>query len=305
MQTAYMYEKDEKTDQTDLVEYIGVRHLFPDPFHFFLRIADIEYSMPTVRFTCFSMGKKKVIMSGIYRRSDDSFHILYACKYSIYDLNKYLDSWRSTFQNTVNITKNRINDRVRMFLGRALNPLLADHDDYIQLKAWLSLQETSRYVVDMDNEIATRVEGLISSEYHRRLVENITELQEVERLNVVIDELMLMGDEIGAWDISDNIEEYLVMAVRKLDDMLETYEQKMNVVEKQKKDVDIVRISEKFYDWISRSRYVTPGWVAELNNCSCSEEDPNSPGCMIIEWGKRSIFFKKHKREYKRVCIRP
>ncbi len=82
---------DEK-DELDL--YVGLRTGLDDPFNIFVRVADLEEDRSMIYFYAYSMGKKKVVVWGVFDRSNNEFLIDDACQYNVNDLKTIVDSFK-------------------------------------------------------------------------------------------------------------------------------------------------------------------------------------------------------------------
>ena len=271
-----------------LEQYIGIRHAFPDPYHLYLHKNDLGINgegSPVVRFIVYSMGKKKIVMIGFYRRYGDksmAFKVTYACKYSMRELMDLVQEWSPRFINTLNIMKNRIQGRIDKFLNVAPDPLIATKEDYKQLKIWLSTQPLSEYY--MENKEKGDMEyrrSLISQEYMEKLYTNIPQMSIIDNLKNEYVVSSLSGDK---GRISEDINELYVFIMDKLDKLIAKYEQNLNILSMQNSNKEIVRISQAFYEWISSSMYSSESWYNTLDLCSCKNID--DPGCHIISFGE-------------------
>lgn len=273
--------REREAQREELEEYIGIKTQFSDPYHVYLSVKDLEADSPIIRFIVFSMGKKKIVLQGYYRRNlntgqfRDRFRVTYACRYETRNLMEYLTEWEKNFTNVVNITKNRINSRINAFLGAPQNPLLANRDDYISLKAWLSLHPASLYYREGDHE---KIETLIQPGQFARIAEEFTSLQQIPALER---QLSLTDDIDTIFDLRQDIEDIMDNAIKGLDSMVSKYESQMNIVQFQGKNHAIQVISRKFYEWLSTSKYATNSWAATLSDCSC-----HTIAYEIISWGK-------------------
>lgn len=268
MQTI-LISRDEQSMEQKPEMYIGARSLFPDPFHLYLHLEDVESQSPIVRFVCYSMGKKKIVMVGNFRRRNRTFDIVYGCRYSLSDLTRYLEEWRPKFANTLNITKNRIQSRIQAFSGIPADSLLANQDDYMLLLEFLE-DPTSKNpkIVEYQQRIANEVPA-----YRRYL--------EVEERIVEAD---LVGDDIYVYELLGDREELWEHLESILGARIQEYERKMNLLQYQQTNTEVVSISKEFYEWISRSKYSSEQWAKTLDRCSCKIS--SDPGCQIIEWGE-------------------
>lgn len=284
-------------NREELEQYVGLKHAFPDPFHLYLHVRDLSANesgiskSPIIRFIVFSMGKKKIAMTGYYRRrkgkstysqgeSASSFHITYACKYLTRDLHTYVTKWGEEFINTLNITKDRVNKRIQALLGNPPSPILKDENDYLQLKAWLSTQPLSSYYrSDLNIE---KLKSIITPEYHKRLRDYIPEFSSIDYINKEI--TMNILSDIDSQQLQEDVESLMETAIEKLDKLLSNYENHLNILQYQSNSKDIMDISEQFYNWISVSKYSSDSWYSSLESCECNS--PSDPGCQIITWGE-------------------
>lgn len=286
--------REDTTDMQgeDLERYIGIKHHFPDPYHIYLHAGDLGIDggdpLPIIRFVIYSMGKKKVMMAGTYRRSstrnEDMFRVSYACRYSTSELMTYISEWSSKFINSVNIMKNRINSRIDTFLGNPSIPYLRNRDDYIQLKAWLALQPLSIYYQPEKNPSLVR--SIISTEYLRVLHSSFREFDVIKVLENDMFMLYLTGED--TFSIEDDIDRLLLSVIERLDKDLSTYESNLSLVSNHTKDVEILEISQRFIQWLQTSRYTSDTYVRSLQPCVCN--NPTDVGCNILSWGDDDLY---------------
>lgn len=81
---------EQEQDKLDL--FVGLKSPLNDPFNVFLRVSDLEHN--NIYFYAYSLGKKKVVLWGIYDRSTNEFLIDQACKYNVNDLKSLLEVWK-------------------------------------------------------------------------------------------------------------------------------------------------------------------------------------------------------------------
>lgn len=278
-------QERESSQREELERYIGIKHEFPDPYHIYLHSKDIgergEEPLPVIRFIIYSMGKKKVIMTGTYRRYAGGrippFRIIYACRYNTRDLMQYVSEWNTRFINTMNVMKDRITNRIQRFIGSMSPPYLRDRNDYVQLKAWLTLQPLSQYYRSDDLPMRERIRSLITPEYMRRLQSSVREFNTIQTLQ---NELLVSDDE----SIQNDIQELTVSLIDRLDREMQRYENTISIRSEHSRDKEIVEISRKFATWLETSQYVSDSWVNSLPECKCS--NPDDIGCKILSWGE-------------------
>lgn len=280
----------EKAERDELERYIGIKHHFPDPFHIYLHVNDLglddEDPLPVVRFIIYSMGKKKVMMAGTYRRYAvgrvPPFHISYACRYNTRELMRYVSEWNETFTNTLNVMKNRINTRINELIGTPPIPYLRNRKDYIQLKAWLSLQPLSLYY--QPNKDPIRIRSLISPEYIKILYSSLRELDIIRPL----ENEMFLSDLTGDDDSSlrEDVNQLRASMIQRLDGNLSKYENEISIFSKYTKNNEVIEISQKLVTWLQTSEYTSDTVVNSLEPCVCNE--PQDTGCNILSWGENN-----------------
>lgn len=238
METIYIPSQEGRTSTQDT--YRGIRKTFSSPYHFYIRVADL--SKPTVRFIVYSMGKEKVIASGIYSFRDGTFRLTYSCDYKTAKrLVDYLELMRDDYINALNIVKNRIDKRIADYLGRAQGT------DYLQLKLWLTFQPESVFFTNQAVEDRRRrldpafVKKMERSPFYQNLLQLDHELEEAD----------LMLDMDRAYELYQQREDLRMREIAHLDQEVEMAERALNMKHHLTADRTIIDISERFYDWIS------------------------------------------------------
>ena len=99
---------EQERDQLDL--YVSLKTSLGDPFNVFLRVKDIQDKSDIIYFYAYSLGKKKVIIWGIYDQKDNEFLIDDACKYQANDLKGILDTWKN---HDYNFFFSGVKDRIK------------------------------------------------------------------------------------------------------------------------------------------------------------------------------------------------
>ncbi len=104
--------RQKNSDELDL--FAGVHTGLDDPYNVFLRVKDITAGNPLIYFYGYSMGKKKVVMWGVYDVHNNTFLIDAACRYNPNNLKQMLDVWKANrYQYSFNSVRNRIDSRIR------------------------------------------------------------------------------------------------------------------------------------------------------------------------------------------------
>lgn len=272
----------------ELERYIGIRHHFPDPYHIYLHEGDLQdrdRQSPIIRFVIYSMGKKKVIMTGIYRHytytssNRSPFHITYACRYNTRDLMTYVNEFNERFINTLNVMKSRIASRVDQFLDITGPVYLQNRDDYVQLKAWLTLQPISRY--HQPNKDTSLVASLITPNFHQRIQSAFSQFNLIRDLDRRIS-MAYLADE-DTYELEQDVQDLLSSVIQILDEDLSQYESRLNIQSVHTRSTEVVEISRRFAQWLQTSPYTSDTWVQSLQQCKCDR--PNDIGCQILAWG--------------------
>ena len=189
------------------------------------------------------MGKTKIIMSGVFSFRTGKFHLFYSCDYQgLKRLNHYIELLREDYVNTLNIVKNRVDKRVKAFLGSESN------FNYPQTKLWLTFQPESRYYETQAMEDRLR---RLDPAFVKQLLNSNPSLHKAEELEEELMYVDLMGDENTAENMAQQISNLRYAAIGNLDAQVAEAENRANFTHQIKKDKTIVDISRRFYQWIS------------------------------------------------------
>jgi hypothetical protein len=113
-----MVQKPAKTQQRQdsLDLFVGLYSPLNDPFNVFLRVSDIESDQNLIYFYGYSIGKKKIVIWGVYDTTTQEFLIDDACQYHPNNLKGILESWK---QNNFNFyfseVRNRMGPRIEQY----------------------------------------------------------------------------------------------------------------------------------------------------------------------------------------------
>lgn len=100
-----------EADTLDL--YVGLKTGLEDPFNMFLKLSDITSQKELIYFYAYSMGKKKVVLWGVYNVNTNEFLIDDACRYSPNDLKFMLNNWKEhDYSFYFSSVRNRITSRM-------------------------------------------------------------------------------------------------------------------------------------------------------------------------------------------------
>lgn len=285
MDIIQVFEKDEKNRQRE-EEYLGIRNIFPDPYFFYLRLSDLEDNNVRVKFIVLSMGKKKIVMTGWFNSVKDTFHIYYACKYPTRELIKYTTAWKPKFELAFSTNKDRMTKRVDQYLGES-NKLINNYNDYKEVKAFLSMQPLSKFYKEGSEKYAKKI--LTKSMENK--IKRDSGFKKVVEIRSELKDIYLSDDVERAIELSDEMNNVLIDAIKELDSIVENYERTMNRKDSFTKDKSFTKVRDKgnyigskFYEWISTSKYGSDSYVSELDDCKC--ENTDDPGCVITSWGE-------------------
>lgn len=254
--------------------YRGIMHPFSSPYHLYLRVSDL--GTDDIHFVVYSMGKTKIIMSGVYSLKDGRFFVTYACNYkTARRLMAYLDLMRDSYINTLNIVKNRVNKRLNAFWG-------VEKFNYQQTKLWLTFQPQSAYYTDQAEQDRLR---RLEPSFVEQLYQRNHYLASIGPLEKRLLRADLQGNLDEVLDLSEEIKDQKLEAVRQLDTQVRQEEELLNFHRSLTRfapgsllslsaDKLITDISEQFYNWIVTSKYVDNNWINEQPLCNEGSEEP-------------------------------
>ena len=122
MQFQVQERRDEGRQKDELDLYVGLRTGLDDPFNIFVRVADLEENRSLLYFYAYSMGKKKVVVWGVFDRENNEFLVDDACQYNVNDLKTIVDSFKDNkYQFFFSSVRDRIakrHEQNRLFSDR-------------------------------------------------------------------------------------------------------------------------------------------------------------------------------------------
>jgi len=109
-------KKDYRTEHENVEEldlYVSLNSRLDDPYNVFVRVDDIINQKSLIYFYAYSLGKKKIVIWGVYDKNNNEFLIDDACKYRLNDLKNILDVWKSNdYQFLLASVKNSYSSRI-------------------------------------------------------------------------------------------------------------------------------------------------------------------------------------------------
>ena len=262
----------QKEDQIDLNEYIGINIPIVNPFHFYLSKNDLNNDKTNlskndlndekdvIRWISYVAGAQKILMWGKYYTKNQKFQLSDACRYSVKYLSKYMEQWKKTYSFAYESIKNRFHSRIQDFLGNV--PFIKNYEMYVDLKYFLSTTEDSKlYKQKLNKKILDK-----------RDPENIEKFKDFIKHHEKKYQKLLDESELS--DNPDDFEEEIYKAnpIRFLEDQLEDYERHINVKAHVIKLDDIKEISDKFYDYIKLGKFSSNKFYENLEECPTTED---------------------------------
>lgn len=124
----------------DVDEYLGIYNELNNPILLFMNIQDLVNDRAYVYFFAYSMGKKKLVFWGVYRKQYQDFIIDNSCRYNTRELSGMLKEWETIGYSYIsNSIKDRFTSRIYEYVNdKSLTPHISNYDDYRILKYILS-----------------------------------------------------------------------------------------------------------------------------------------------------------------------
>jgi len=111
VQVQEMIKRDTNMESLDF--FVALNSRLDDPYNVFVRLDDLLKNNSLIYFYAYSLGKKKIILWGVFDINSNSFEIDDACKYNANDLKKILDSWKkNNYSYFFASTKNSYSSRL-------------------------------------------------------------------------------------------------------------------------------------------------------------------------------------------------
>jgi len=197
MQYQVQETRNEQKEQDELDLYVGLHTGLDDPFNVFVKVSDLEENRPLIYFYAYSMGKKKVVIWGVFDRKNNEFLIDDSCKYNANDLKTMIDSWK---ENNYNFFFSSVRDRI--------TPRMKQNNIFKDRKYELNLFEKFRNyfiqkLIQTGNYRGKQVDDFNEDEYERILsvvaneaISAILEKKEYDKsIRLLVDELESLEDE--------------------------------------------------------------------------------------------------------------
>jgi len=275
--------------QEKLDTYLGIAHGLSDPFSLFINITDIQENRNLIYFFSYSMGTKKVVVWGTYNKLNDKIKVESGCRFNSWKYITYINIWKDmNYKLDTTLNKNRLNSRMNKInkrLGNPVDPLKINNET--DLKAW-------KYLIAYFDDNISKDDFLFL--FDRLDVSKLS--YNYENYNMGKSPIL---DFYDLFNIDDLIEEEELDIIRdRIEDEIRLYEKnKLNIIDNTSSETikDIVmRITELFIDYISRSSYVGNESVKSLPICpqtifDCDPDDLEDENneCSVFTFGKYSF----------------
>ena len=117
VQTLINKDETSQKDMDNLDLFVGLHSPLESPYNIFLRLSDLESNSDIIYFYAYSMGKQRVIIWGLYDRSNNEFVIDNSCKYHPNDLKIVIDTWKNNkYEYFFTAMKDRKHDRINQYI---------------------------------------------------------------------------------------------------------------------------------------------------------------------------------------------
>ncbi|SNW62063.1 Hypothetical protein ORPV_159 [Orpheovirus IHUMI-LCC2] len=258
--------------------YLGIHNELESPVLLFLKLDDIRNGYDNIYFFAYSMGKKKVVLWGLYNKPQNTFKLENACKYNVRILSSMLRQWDD---NGYSYISNSVKDRITTKM-----------DDYLDIKS--NTPHITSY------EMYRKYKYLVSF-YNDRI--DIYELENGTYPGIIddfVNDFMLKYDIIILEENIDLFYDYIDV----LEDETIKYEEKMTRNDMKSginpKDIsDVMLINKEFHKYISTLDVINND--ENLYNCPSKEVCQNNKFddlCQIYVFGLEEFLSTSDSRYY-------
>jgi hypothetical protein len=277
--------------QEKLDKYLGIAHGFTDPFNLFINMTDIEENKDLIYFFSYSMGKKKVVVWGVYDKINDHIEIEAGCQFNSWKYVDYINFWKEmNYKIYTTLSKNKFDEKILRYTDKIEGKKINNETD---LRAWkYMIAYFDRNISEDDFYfLFDRLNHDELSYYYEHYLRGDSPLLDFYEL-------------FDIPDLSD--EEEVDMIINHIQRQIDDYEKhKLNYIDdRSPKSIKyiVLRITELFVDYISRSDYVGNEGVKALplcpqtiQECDIDDLEDERRPCSIFTFG-RSAFSPKDQR---------
>jgi len=259
----YKKEKEEHEETKHVNE-------LESPFNLFLRIPDlIDDEKRYIYFLAYSIGKKRVVLWGVYDKRKKEIIIDNACKYAVKNLMGILRQWKfNEYEYTANAVKNQIIKRIRLYLSEMLEDPLPDIKTYEDYEFFKDKVERAEFYNDYDEELLAYFEDKF----------NVTESNHdyFKKLDEFLGDLLMQIDKYE----------------KELN--LKTTDQKLlNKMDKEVREL-IEEVVNKFFKELERSKFASKNIMDVISDCPSLDECMSSvfgdDFCAVYFYGDRYFY---------------
>lgn len=291
MEMLQLPAKSDNLRQEKLDTYLGIAHGLADPFNLFINITDIKENRDLIYFFSYSMGKKKVVVWGVYDKIIDDINIEAGCQFNSWKYISYINTWKEmNYQIFTTLAKNKFDEKILKYSNKLNAKKINNETD---LKAWKYMMAYFDDNISEDDFIFLfdRLNTSELSYSYDNYYQGKSPILDFYDLFNIPD----LSDSDDISDIIDNIQ-----------DEIDDFEKhKLNYIDNRApRSISgiVMRITELFMDYISRSDYVGSESVRGLrlcpqtiNECDIDDLEDERSQCSVFTFG-RSSFSPKDER---------
>lgn len=262
-------------------DLVGVIRRINSPFNLYMRLTDFFNNSSYIYFVVYSIGKRKIILWGVYDKINKNFIVDSSCRYT--NLNDLQNFRKASIQHNYsyvgNIVQNKINETLSRFSNISPFHFIKSYDDYINYKFLIGFNE-GKIPFDMipigSQEFVKDAPLLINEFDYDNIKKEIIQYESkyVNRNDVPQNII-----------ISDNV----ISALRKIPGYENLSSIDLTSILKNKIAPIIEDLTKQFQIQIQTSEYVSSLFYDQLNTCpnlsNCNENDTNNKGCNMYFYG--------------------
>ncbi len=271
---SFQEESAEDLDLKNMEINIGVISPLTSPYNLFLNIEQIlDPNSEVVYFFVYSFGKKRVVLWGVYLKENEEFVIEGGCRYTVSQLNKYINNWKGKDYSYIG---NSVTNRISDVMARELGNKRWAYTEYLRYKFILAYYDNRISETELEERYPEEPDIFLENFYRKYDLSELvdTEIEITEQLEL---ELSRLRNEITKYEKSINRTDLSMQFINSLPT----------------KAVEEIRfLTEKFYEAIKLGRYTEGNYYTALENCPTTEEcaqNYNTAGCEVVFYGDEGL----------------
>ena len=250
---------------------IGVVGQITDPVNIFFNENDIANAdtVDFIYFNVYTLGRKKLVLWGVYDMELDEFHFDNACRYTTPQLMSIVNTWKkNNFMYSSNLVVNRIRERFAAY-SRA-------HDEFPDIGTYATYRKLKLLVAYFES-VSTPLSSRISSQ----LTHKDFEMLDYNFEHWLDTNYQFTYNPNSQMTIFDDFPVQFKVYLTHLKQRLTKYETKINRHDVEKTQDDLVHeLTDKFYIFFMDSGYNYTDFVNSLSAC------PNRQDCQTGQTGQ-------------------